>query len=103
MKADYPTYSGLTLEKYFLDQLKEKQLYSTIGSWWETSKGKDLDQNELDIVAISANAPKIFIAEVKRQYKNFKPERFQQKVEVIRTKLFFTYEIETVCLTLEDI
>jgi len=102
VKADYPTYSGLTLEKYFLEQLKEKQLYSTIGSWWETSKGKDMDQNELDIVAISANVPKVFIAEVKRQYKNFKPELFQQKVETIRTKLFFKFEIETGCLTLED-
>ena len=102
VKADYPTYSGLTLESYFREQLKEKQLYSTIGSWWETSKGKNTDQNEIDIVAISAGAPKVFIAEVKRQHKNFKPERFQQKVEAIRTKLFFKYEIETACLTLED-
>jgi len=39
---------------------------------------------------------------VKRQYRNFKPELFQRKVEVIRTKLFFEYEIETGCLTLED-
>jgi len=61
-----------------------------------------MDQNELDIVAISANVPKVFIAEVKRQYKNFKPELFQQKVETIRTKLFFKFEIETGCLTLED-
>jgi hypothetical protein len=102
VKADYPTYSGLTLESYFREQLKEKQIYSTIGSWWETSKGKDTDQKEIDIVAISADAPKVFIAEVKRQSKNFKPERFQQKVEAIRTKLFFKYEIETACLTLED-
>jgi len=102
VKADYPTYSGLTLEKYFREQLREKQIYKDIGSWWETSKSKDTDQNEIDIVAISADAPKVFIAEVKRQYKNFKPERFQQKVEAIRTKLFFKYEIETACLTLED-
>ena len=102
VKADYPTYSGLTLEKYFREQLREKQIYKNIGSWWETSKSKDTDQNEIDIVAISADAPKVFIAEVKRQYKNFKPERFQQKVEAIRTKLFFKYEIETACLTLED-
>jgi len=102
VKADYPTYSGLTLEKYFREQLREKQIYKNIGSWWETSKSKDTDQNEIDIVAISADVPKVFIAEVKRQYKNFKPERFQQKVEAIRTKLFFKYEIETACLTLED-
>lgn len=102
VKADYPTYSGLTLKRYFREQLREKQIYKNIGSWWETSKGKDTDQNEIDIVAISADAPKVFIAEVKRQHKNFKPEQFQQKVEAIRTKLFFKYEIETACLTLED-
>ncbi len=102
VKADYPTYSGSTLERYFREQLKEKQMYKNIGSWWETSKGKDVDQNEIDIVAISTESPKVFIAEVKRQHKNFKPELFQQKVEVIRTKLFFKDEIETACLTLED-
>lgn len=73
-----------------------------IGSWWESSKGKDVDQNEIDIIAISAESPIVFIAEVKRQRKNFKPELFQQKVEAVRTKLFFKYEIETACLTLED-
>ncbi|MGV8094681.1 MAG: ATP-binding protein [Mangrovibacterium sp.] len=102
VKADYPTYSGSVLERYFREQLKEKQMYKNIGSWWETSKGKDVDQNEIDIVAISAESPKVFIAQVKRQRKNFKPELFQQKVEVIRTKLFFKDEIETGCLTLED-
>lgn len=102
VKADYPTYSGLVLEQYFREQFKEKQIYKNIGSWWEASKGKNVDRNEIDIVAISAEFPKVFIAEVKRQQKNFKPERFMQKVEVIRTKLFFNDEIETACLTLED-
>jgi AAA+ ATPase superfamily predicted ATPase len=102
VKADYPTYSGLTLERYFREQLREKQLYKNIGSWWETSKGKGVDQNEIDIVAISAESPSVFIAEVKRQRKNFKPELFQRKVDVIRTKLFFKDKIETACLTLED-
>ncbi len=102
VKTDYPTYSGLTLERYFQEQLKEKQMYKAIGSWWETSKGKGMDQNEIDIVAISADSPNVFMAEVKRQRKNFKPELFQQKVEVLRTKLFFKEEIETACLTLDD-
>ncbi len=102
VKADYPTYSGLVLERYFREQLREKQIYKNIGSWWESNKGKEADQNEIDIVAISAESSKVFIAEVKRQRKNFKSELFQQKVEVIRTKLFFKHEIETACLTLED-
>lgn len=61
-----------------------------------------VDQNEIDIVAISAESPTVLIAEVKRQRKKFKPELFQQKVEVIRSKLFYNYEIETACLTLDD-
>ena len=102
IKDDYPTYSGLTLERYFRQRLMEQHIYRNIGSWWETTKGKDTEQNEIDIVAIHANGKKVLIGEVKRNRKNFKPELFQQKVETIRTKLFFKYKIETVCLSLED-
>lgn len=102
VKSDYPTYSGLVLERYFREQLMEKELYRNIGSWWEASKGKDKEQNEIDIVAIYADEKKVLIAEVKRQRKNFKPELFQQKVETIRAKLFFKHKIETACLTLDD-
>lgn len=102
VKNDYPTYSGIMLEKYFREQLIEKQLYSNIGSWWEASKGKDKEQHEIDIVAIYAHEKKVLVAEVKRQRKNFKPELFQEKVEAIRTKLFFKHEIETTCFTLDD-
>ncbi len=101
IKEDYPTYSGFVLEKYFREQLKERQQFRNIGSWWENAKGNK-NPNEIDIVAIYAKEKKVFIAEVKRQRKSFKPELFEQKVEAIRTKLFFKYEIETACLTLED-
>lgn len=102
IKADYPTYSGLVLERYFRQKLSEQMLYRNIGSWWETSKGKDTPQNEVDIVAIHTDNKGVLIAEVKRQRKNFKPELFRQKVEVLRTRLFYKYNIETTCLTLED-
>lgn len=102
VKADYPTYSGTILERYFREKLLERKKYKNIGSWWETPKGKNADQNEIDIVAISAESPHVFIAEVKRQRKNFKPDLLQQKVEIIRNRLFFKNEIETACLTLED-
>lgn len=102
IKSDYPTYSGLVLERYFREQMKEQKKYRNIGSWWENSKGGKKDQNEIDIVGIYSNEDKVFIAEVKRQRKNFKPELLQQKVEAIRTKLFFKHKIETACLTLED-
>lgn len=30
---DYPTFSGKTLERYFIQQLTESMKYSNIGSW----------------------------------------------------------------------
>ncbi|MBP3518242.1 MAG: ATP-binding protein [Parabacteroides sp.] len=102
IKADYPTYSGWVLERYFRQQLSEQMLYRNIGSWWETSKGKGGAQNEVDIVAIHADGKRVLIGEVKRQRKNFKPELLQQKAEYLRTRLFNKYEIETRCFTLED-
>ncbi|MDR0938641.1 MAG: ATP-binding protein [Mediterranea sp.] len=103
VKADYPTYSGMALERYFRDKLREQQTYKNIGSWWETSKGKAVEQNDIDIVAISAEAPHhVLMAEVKRQRKNFKPELFQRKVKAVRDKLFSADEIVARCLTLEE-
>lgn len=102
IKSDYPTYSGITLERYFRQKLSEQRLYRNIGSWWETSKGKNSSQNEVDIVAIKADNKSVLIGEVKRQRKNFKPALFAQKVESLRTKLFYDYTIETRCFTLDD-
>lgn len=98
IKKDYPTYSGLVLEEYFRQKMIESGEFLNIGSWWE-AKG---NANEIDIVGIYLFEKKALVAEVKRQRKNFKPELFQQKVEAIRQKLLFKYEIESKCLTLED-
>ena len=56
----------------------------------------------MDIVATYYNERKVLIAEVKRQRKNFKPEKFQEKVEKLRNHLFCDYAVETKCLTLND-
>ena len=95
---DYPTYSGKTLELYFKQQFAESFQYRDIGSWWEP-KGA---QNEIDIVALKLEKNKAVIAEIKRQKKNFKPELLDTKVGYIKTKLLSKYQIESVCLSLED-
>jgi AAA+ ATPase superfamily predicted ATPase len=100
IKKDYPTYSGLVLESYFKDRMKESQQFRNIGSWWE-NKNND-NQNEIDIVGIYSKENKALVAEVKRQYKNFKPEQFRLKVEAIRTKLLYKYEIESRCFSMDD-
>ena len=99
IKSDYPTYSGLTLEIYFQKKLMESKLFDQIGSWWQA---KQDDPCEVDIVAIYAERKKALVAEVKRKRKNFKPEDFKRKVEILRTKILSKYEIEPVLYCLED-
>ena len=101
---DYPDYSGHVLEAYFRDKLTEENTLEQIGSWWEGKRGKgeDTDQHEVDIVAIYFKQRKVLLAEVKRQRKNFDPQKFETKVKLLKTKLFAKYQIETACLTLED-
>lgn len=99
IKADYPTYSGLTLEMYFRKRLMESKQFEQIGSWWQA---KQDDPCEVDIVAIYAEEKRALVAEVKRQRKNFKPEDFQRKVEILRKKILPKYEIEPACFCLDD-
>lgn len=98
IKADYPTYSGKLLEAYFKQQFAESFQYRAIGSWWEPKN----NQNEIDIVALKLEKNRAVVAEVKRQKKNFKPELLAAKVEHLKKKLLPKYQIETMCLSLED-
>ena len=98
IKADYPTYSGKILEQYFKQKYAESYEFRLIGSWWEPKGNK----NEIDIVAIYLDNKSAIVAEVKRQKKNFKPELFQKKVEHLENKVLAKYQINTVCLSLED-
>ena len=101
---DYPTYSGKELEAYFKDKLCEELSIMQIGSWWEGSRSKksDNNQHEVDIVAVYYGSPKVLIAEVKRDKRNFKKQPFDEKVDLLRNKYFSKYEIETRCFSLSD-
>ena len=101
---DYPTYSGKELEDYFKDKLCEELPIGQIGSWWENNRSKtnDSDQHEVDIVAIYHDRPKVLIAEVKRDKRNFKRQPFMEKVELLRDKFFDKYEVEPRCFSLTD-
>ncbi len=98
IKNDYPTYSGIMLERYFKQQFAESYQYRDIGSWWES---KD-NQNEIDIVALKLEKNQAVIAEVKRQKKNFKPKLLEEKVKYLQNKILHKYQVESVCLSLED-
>lgn len=98
IKADYPTYSGIMLERYFKQKLAESFQFSEIGSWWEPKN----EQNEIDIVALKLKKNQALVAEVKRQKKNFKPDLFASKVERLKHKVLAKYTIEKRFLSLED-
>ena len=56
----------------------------------------------MDIVAITLDNKKALVAEVKRQRKNFKPQLLESKVEVLKNKVLSKYEINSLCLDIED-
>jgi hypothetical protein len=101
--ADYQTYSGFTLEAWFRQKMAESGNYEKIGAWWDAKKGANIDQSEIDIVAmpIDHNKP-VIAAEVKRQRKNFKPELLNKKIEHLRNKALHEREIEGCVFTLDD-
>lgn len=98
IEADYQTYSGKLLEIYFKQQFAESLQYRAIGSWWESKN----EQNEIDIVALKLEKNHAVVAEVKRQKKNFKPELLATKVSHLKNKLLPKYNIESRCLSIED-
>lgn len=100
ISADYPTWSGKTLEEYFKQQFIESHEYRGIGSYWEAKKGRE--QNEIDIVALKLEKNRAVAVEVKRQRKEFKPAIFAEKVQDLKDKLLPHYDIDQICLTLED-
>lgn len=100
IKKDYPTYSGLTLEMYFRQKMAESKQYSNIGSWWQVKKGQE--PCEIDIVGIHIDDKSALVAEVKRQRKNFNPDEFNKKIEIIRNKVLSKYKIETKIFSMDD-
>jgi len=98
IKADYPTYSGLTLERYFRTKLGESGQYKEIGSWWEV-KG---NASEIDIVALLLQKNRALAVEVKRQKERYRATAFAEKVERLKQTTLQKYQIETCCLSLED-
>ncbi len=60
VKADFRTYSGRFLEKYFVDKLIATREYTRIGTYWERG-----NRNEIDIVAVNEFNRRALVAEVK--------------------------------------
>ena len=59
--ADYDTFSGWTLERWFRQLYRESGLYNIVTNYWE--KG---GRNEIDLVGVNEADREIVIGEVKR-------------------------------------
>lgn len=81
VKADYDTYSGWVLERYFRQVYRETGLYNIVTNYWE--KG---GQNEIDLVAVNEADREIVIGEVKRNKRRIDLNTLEHKAETIVQK-----------------
>ena len=61
VERDYPTFSGLMLERYFKEKYRESGRYTAIGGFWDR-KG----ENEIDLIASNELEHTVEIVEIKR-------------------------------------
>lgn len=102
IERDYTTFTGLALEDYFREKLRETGQYLMVDSWWQMKKGEP--QAEVDIVATDLTTKVAFVAEVKRQRSQFREREFLDKVELLKTKELknWTLSPQPSCLTMDD-
>ena len=104
MVDDYPTFSGIALERWFRQKMMESCRYRAIGGWWRAggvnTKGNS-DEFEIDIVAETLE-DEVEAYEVKRNPKRYNPTRLQEKVEIIQRHLYRGKEIKMAGLSMED-
>ncbi len=98
VRLDYPTFSGHVLEEWFRLRMMESHRFVNLGGWWE----KGGAANEIDIVGLLVEENRAVAVEVKRQRRNFKPERLKAKVERLKAKDLHGYVVKEMLLSLED-
>ena len=99
VRRDYPTFSGLALERYFRAKLIEGEEYTRISNWWDR-KG----ENEIDIIAENELEKYVSFFEVKRREKNIDLAILRSKAEAFMksTHRFGDYEKKFQGLCIED-
>lgn len=94
--ADYSTFSGWILERYFRQMYRETGLYNLVTNYWE----KD-GSNEIDLVAVNEADREIVIGEVKRNARRIDLHGLEEKSRAIISKRK-GWHIEFVALSLDD-
>jgi len=95
-RRDYAAFSGLILEKYFVEKLKSTRIYNLIGTYWDRK-----NQNEIDIVAVDDIRKTVLFAEVKRQASHISIHQLEQKAKHL-TAQFNGYKMEFTGFSLEE-
>ena len=96
VSADYSTYSGWILERYFRQRYRESGLYNLVTNYWE----KD-GSNEIDLIAVNDADREIVIGEVKRNPRRIDLHGLEEKSRNIVSRRK-GWHVEYVALSLED-
>lgn len=96
VNADYETYSGWVLERYFRQLYRETGIYNIVTNYWE--KG---GMNEIDLVAVNEADKEIVIGEVKRNKQRINLHKLEEKAKVIVLKQK-GWQIGFTALSLDD-
>ena len=94
---DFDMFSGKFLEKLFVDQFKEQQQFTHIGSYWERG-----NQNEIDIVALDELEKTMMICEVKLGKKRLDQSVLEAKAKKLLAD-YPHYIVQWKLLSLEDV
>lgn len=99
INRDFNQFSGLCLERYFRQKLRETGRYTRIGGYWNR-KG----ENEIDIIAVNEIDKVADIFEVKRQRDRYDESLLKEKVGVLlkNCKQLKGMKISLGCLSMED-
>lgn len=105
--ADYTTFSGIALERWFRQKMIESGRYKQIGGWWlgcdrtrVNSKGNN-DDFEIDIIGVKLD-DSVEAYEVKRNADRYKQKRLEEKVNEMQRHVFKGQDVAIHGLSLED-
>ena len=77
--ADYESYSGLILERFFRQSYAEMGQYNLVTNYWKKKDGKD----EIDLIAVNEANRELILGEIKRNPNKIKLAEVQEKAQGI--------------------
>ncbi len=95
VQADYNTFSGFIMERYFRQQYAETGIYNIVSNYWHR------DADEIDLIAVDESDKRLVIAECKRQAKRIDLNLLREKACAIVTK-HRRWQVEYRALSLDD-